>query len=80
MEEERWFQINLYLGCSLEAMKKMEDNTYDLAIVDPPYGIGETGEVSRNRIPGPQYKKNIGIKAHHHRNTLLNFVEYPRIK
>jgi site-specific DNA-methyltransferase (adenine-specific) len=50
-------EINLYLGCSLEAMKKMEDNTYDLAIVDPPYGIGETGEVSRNRIPGPQYKK-----------------------
>lgn len=36
-------EINLYLGCSLEAMKKMEDNTYDLAIVDPPYGMAEHG-------------------------------------
>ncbi len=24
----------------LEAMKDMEDNAFDLAIVDPPYGIG----------------------------------------
>lgn len=30
--------IRLNLGCSLEAMKTMEDNTYDLAVVDPPYG------------------------------------------
>ena len=32
-------QINLNLGDCLEAMKSMEDNAYDLAIVDPPYGI-----------------------------------------
>lgn len=32
-------KINLYLGDSLEAMKKMPDKAYDLAIVDPPYGI-----------------------------------------
>lgn len=32
--------INLNLGCSLEAMKTMKDNSYDLAVVDPPYGIG----------------------------------------
>jgi len=31
--------INLYLGDSLEAMRAMDDNTYDIAIVDPPYGI-----------------------------------------
>tara|TARA_R110000765_G_scaffold416739_1_gene518737 strand:- start:814 stop:1473 length:660 start_codon:yes stop_codon:yes gene_type:complete len=34
--------INLHLGDSLEAMRKMPDNAYDLAIVDPPYGIGAT--------------------------------------
>jgi len=33
--------INLHLGDSLEAMKLIKDNAYDLAIVDPPYGIGE---------------------------------------
>ena len=32
--------INLHLGDCLEAMKEMPDNTYDLAIVDPPYGLG----------------------------------------
>lgn len=31
--------INLNLGCSLEAMREMQDNQYDLAIVDPPYGL-----------------------------------------
>lgn len=29
--------INLHLGCSLAAMREMQDNQYDLAIVDPPY-------------------------------------------
>jgi site-specific DNA-methyltransferase (adenine-specific) len=33
-------EINLNLGDCMEAMSKMEDNAYDLAIVDPPYGIG----------------------------------------
>ena len=32
-------RVRLHLGDSLEAMKQMEDNAYDLAIVDPPYGI-----------------------------------------
>jgi site-specific DNA-methyltransferase (adenine-specific) len=31
--------IRLHLGDCLEAMRAMPDNTYDLAIVDPPYGI-----------------------------------------
>ena len=31
--------IDLRLGDCLEAMKAMADNEYDLAIVDPPYGI-----------------------------------------
>ena len=29
--------INLYNQDCLEAMKRMDDNSYDLAIVDPPY-------------------------------------------
>jgi site-specific DNA-methyltransferase (adenine-specific) len=33
--------INLNLGCSLEAMRSMPDNSYKLAIVDPPYGYGQ---------------------------------------
>lgn len=33
--------INLYNKDCMEAMKDMADNQYDLAIVDPPYGLGE---------------------------------------
>ena len=36
--------INIHLGDSLEALKKMPDNAYDLAIVDPPYGIDVTNQ------------------------------------
>lgn len=35
--------ITLNLGDCLESMKAMPDNAYDLAIVDPPYGIGAGG-------------------------------------
>ena len=33
----------------LEAMKQMGDNQFDLAIVDPPYGIGEDGGTNKTR-------------------------------
>ena len=32
--------VNLFNQDCMEAMKEMEDNQFDLAIVDPPYGIG----------------------------------------
>jgi site-specific DNA-methyltransferase (adenine-specific) len=32
--------INLYNGDCMDAMAKMKDKQFDLAIVDPPYGIG----------------------------------------
>ena len=37
--------INIYNADCLQAMRDMRDNEFDLAIVDPPYGIG-------NWIPG----------------------------
>ena len=42
-------KINLYCGDSLQAMREMDDNQYDLAIVDPPYGIGmDGGQIGTN--------------------------------
>jgi len=35
--------MKLYNEDCLPAMLKMEDNQFDLAIVDPPYGIGVDG-------------------------------------
>ena len=45
----------------MEAMKEMEDNQFDLAIVDPPYGIGAGGEKFKNgtsKTEKKYYKKN----------------------
>ncbi len=36
--------IKIHLGDCMEAMAKMKDNQYDLAIVDPPYGVGFDSE------------------------------------
>jgi site-specific DNA-methyltransferase (adenine-specific) len=41
--------INIYLGDSLEAMKAMKENSYDLAIVDPPYGININESMGRRK-------------------------------
>ncbi len=41
--------INLVHCDCLEAMKGMADNQFDLAIVDPPYGIGEDGKSNHSR-------------------------------
>tara|TARA_R110002110_G_scaffold415261_1_gene648966 strand:+ start:61 stop:708 length:648 start_codon:yes stop_codon:yes gene_type:complete len=41
--------IALHHGDCMEALRGMADNAYDLAIVDPPYGIGrDGGETGKN--------------------------------
>lgn len=56
--------INLYLGDCMEAIANMPDKAYDLAIVDPPYGIGISSNPVRqlherkfwdNNIPNKEY-------------------------
>ena len=44
--------IRLYNMDCMEAMATMKDNEFDLAIVDPPYGIGEDGGNFRDRKGG----------------------------
>jgi site-specific DNA-methyltransferase (adenine-specific) len=41
-------EINLYNEDCLQAMRAMQDNQFDLAIVDPPYGIGENGQRNKS--------------------------------
>ena len=52
--------INIYNQDCLEAMKRMDDNSYDLAIVDPPYGINaglRRGDTGKNKhIKQKEYK------------------------
>ena len=54
--------INLYNEDCLNAMKTMEDNSFEIAIVDPPFGIGNFVQPNRgqtvswnNRTPSTEY-------------------------
>ena len=44
----------------MEAMDVMEDKQFDLAIVDPPYGINESGQTNHTRSKLAKAKKYIG--------------------
>jgi DNA modification methylase len=52
----------VYLEDCVTALKRFNDNHFDLAIVDPPYGIGEDGEKKRTSPKRPNsyvnYKKH----------------------
>ena len=39
----------IYNQDCMEAMKEMSDNQFDLAIVDPPYGIGISGQKEKKQ-------------------------------
>ena len=48
--------INLIHGDSLQALKGYDDNHFDIAIVDPPYGIGAS-EMTMGSGKNKKYKK-----------------------
>jgi len=46
---DKGIQSTIYLQDCIEGMKQYPDNYFDLAVVDPPYGIGEDGRKSKGR-------------------------------
>ncbi len=42
-------KITITNECNMELMKRYPDNYFDLAIVDPPYGIGESSNDNKSR-------------------------------
>ena len=49
--------INLYNEDCMEGMKRYPDNHFELAIVDPPYGIGECGGDKKRGRKSDNYNK-----------------------
>ena len=49
MRKEIIGNAELYLGDCMTYMATLEDNAFDLAIVDPPYGISESGGTNKSR-------------------------------
>ena len=50
--------INITNEDNMKLMARYEDNHFDLAIVDPPYGIGEDGGKSASRCKATNVKPN----------------------
>jgi DNA modification methylase len=74
--------INLYNCDNMEFMKDLPDNYYDLAIVDPPYGININ--VSMGRRKGDKkviiINFRVTISQYHLQNILKNYLGFQLIK
>lgn len=56
MKTEQRGNINFYLCDNIEFMKTKPDNYYSLSIVDPPYGIGRSGQ-TETFTKNPKHKR-----------------------
>jgi len=65
--------INIYNMDCLEAMSKMEDNHFDLAIVDPPYGIKQD-KVQEGLSNKKGFTKNAGTYKEYHKTEWDNEI------
>ena len=77
--------LSFFNADNLEIMRGFKDNEFDLAIVDPPYGIDMAQELFKR---GKTCKKN-GYKEHLNKDwiskfqnkyTLMNYLELAKIK
>lgn len=64
----------LNIDC-MDYMKTCKDGQFDLAIVDPPYGIGISGNPVRQQHAKKQWDDNTPMK-----NTFQNFSEFQNVK
>ena len=56
--------IELYNMDCMDAMKEMPNNAFDLAIVDPPYGIGIVEQLRKSvESKSSMYQNKNGIKG-----------------
>jgi len=66
-------------------MARFPDNYFDLAIVDPPYGIDADENAFKNGINCKanrfkDIKKEAGITQYQKKNILKNYLEFLKIK
>ena len=61
-------QIALNVDC-MEYMRTLPDKAFDLAIVDPPYGIGEDGGKSRSKLVTQKNGNRLYVEDGHYEKT-----------
>ena len=69
MQTDKIGNLIFYNADNLEIMRGMKDNEFDLAIVDPPYGIG----ISSNPV-SQRHEKKTGTMRYLHSNILSNYL------
>ena len=71
MRVEHIGDATLYLADCMDIMRDMPDKAFDLAIVDPPYGIG--ADVTQNDLGGKKgFTKNAGTYKKYHQTNWDN--------
>ena len=71
MKIEKCGNITLINGDCMEFMQSQSDKSFDLAIVDPPYGIDYAAKPARSK-----HEKRIGIMIYQMIFILTNFSEF----
>ena len=68
--------LNITNECNLELMKRYDNNHFDLAIVDPPYGLGIDGQkkayLKTLNIIEKHTTLKIGIMQYRHKSILMS--------
>ena len=71
MRVEHIGDATLYLADCMDIMRDMPDKAFDIAIVDPPYGIG--ADVTQNDLGGKKgFTKNAGTYKKYHQTNWDN--------
>lgn len=73
-------QVAYNIDC-MEYMRTLPDKAFDLAVVDPPYGIGVDGQKERRDLKNPKHSrkghtKKDGIKLYLRENISENSKEF----
>ena len=86
-EQKPQLTIPRVIGClsffnadNLEIMRGFADKEFDLAIVDPPYGIDINPNMGIKKGKRNATRQLNGIKIFHHKNTLMSCLGYLKIK
>lgn len=56
----------------MEGMKQYPDKYFNLAIVDPPYGINIGGTIGGENVPHPKHTRLLMIATHQKPSILKN--------
>ena len=66
---------------NMTLMSRYEDNYFDLAIIDPPYGLGKkTTSGGKKKIQMQDLKIIYGTKKFQKKNFSTNYSEFQKIK